>query len=465
MSLFERVNTNHVRVFFITVLVIVSTILAAGWIEHQQVSRGEKTSVIGTGKVAPQADNVTVITTSSPNADNALVAIGESGRVLFKHTQYDTYYDVDPSPEGSHTVLVNAAIRLDASECPAETAGWTSVKPGCTVNIIERINISTGETERVFSRTLDWREYHDADRIGENRIAVADIENNRVFIANTSTNQLEYVWDAQNDINITTGGPFPQDWTHLNDVEYLHDGRLMVDLRNQDRVVFVDPKTGVDENWTLGEEDNYSILSEQHNPDYIPISRGGPAVIVADSQNNRAVEFQRRNGSWVETWVWTAPGHQWTRDADRLPNGNTLITGSGNDRVVEVDRSGEIVWSVRIDTPYEAERLGTGDESAGGQSAFSLGLDGRETDVGSRESDSGDAETAPPIDDRIATLIRSTVPPRLLNGFLFMLPGWMNDFKYIVLLFVGFGALVAWAGYEFRISNYRLLVRRSDSEK
>ena len=32
--------------------------------------------------------------------------------------------------------------------------------------------------------------------------------------------------------------------------------------------------------------------------------------------------------------------------AKRLPNGNTLIGGGNNNRVIEVDRSGKIVWSV-----------------------------------------------------------------------------------------------------------------------
>jgi hypothetical protein len=32
--------------------------------------------------------------------------------------------------------------------------------------------------------------------------------------------------------------------------------------------------------------------------------------------------------------------------AKRLPNGNTLIGGGNNNRVIEVNRAGEIVWSI-----------------------------------------------------------------------------------------------------------------------
>ncbi|ERG90009.1 MAG: hypothetical protein J07HQW1_00022, partial [Haloquadratum walsbyi J07HQW1] len=90
---------------------------------------------------------------------------------------------------------------------------------------------------------------------------------------------------------------------------------------------------------------------------------------------NRIVEYQRVNNTWLRTWTWGEGLLSWPRDADRLPNGNTLITDSNGGRVIEVNKQGNIVWSVEMTTPYEAERLGTGDESSGGQSADTLGLE------------------------------------------------------------------------------------------
>ncbi len=64
----------------------------------------------------------------------------------------------------------------------------------------------------------------------------------------------------------------------------------------------------------------------------------------------------------------------WPRDADRLENGNTLITDSLNKRLVEVNRSGETVWSYNTpEVPYEAERLPEG-ETVGGL-AYADGVD------------------------------------------------------------------------------------------
>jgi len=48
----------------------------------------------------------------------------------------------------------------------------------------------------------------------------------------------------------------------------------------------------------------------------------------------------------------------WPRDADRLANGNTLITDSKNGRVIEVTPEGDVVWEFRdLRMPYEADRL------------------------------------------------------------------------------------------------------------
>jgi hypothetical protein len=205
----------------------------------------------------------------------------------------------------------------------------------------------------------------------------------------------------------------------------------MVSARNQDRVVFIN-QNGLNHEWTLGEEDNYNILYEQHNPDYIPSERGGPSVLVADSENNRVVEYQRTNESWRQSWVWRDARMQWPRDADRLPNGHTLVTDSNGNRVFEVDESGEVVWSVNIAFPYEAERLGTGDESSDGPSAARANLD----------SNTGD------LSDRFVIAIKQYIPGKYLNGLMYITPVWMGILEVLeVAMILGTGLL--WVGTEF----------------
>ncbi|MFC7081744.1 aryl-sulfate sulfotransferase [Halorussus caseinilyticus] len=139
--------------------------------------------------------------------------------------------------------------------------------------------------------------WHAVDRINETHFVVADIYLDRVFVLNVSNGRVEWAWRAKQEFDLSSGGAWPKDWTHVNDVEALPDGRFMVGPRNQDQVVFLDRRKGMLENWTLGADDDHSVLYEHHNPDYIPASEGGPAAASA--------EFGGKNGSFVASAILT----------------------------------------------------------------------------------------------------------------------------------------------------------------
>jgi hypothetical protein len=138
---------------------------------------------------------------------------------------------------------------------------------------------------------------------------------------------------------------------------------LLLSPRNFDQVLLVNRTTG-DVEWTLGSDGDFETLRQQHNPDYLENEAGQSTVLVADSENQRVVEYERADGTWTRTW--TLEGQlDWPRDADRLPNGNTLVTDSKHDRVIEVTPDGEVVWEVYGPwLVYDAERL-PGDGSRG----------------------------------------------------------------------------------------------------
>lgn len=422
--------------------------------------------------------NVTVIAgQNTPFADSKLVAVDNAGTVLYFNKTYDIYYDVDPSPKGRWTVLYTATIHLNRSECHASTK--------CRRNVVERLNMSTGELTQLYSQTVPYypkivtkrqnlgpvelartylpqsfsvtARWHDVDRIGESRLLVGDIGRNRVYIVNTSTGIITWEWQAQNAFPIAGGGDYPYDWTHLNDVELLENGRIMVSLRNQDQVVFIDRHDGLAKNWTLGGEDDHKVLYEQHNPDYIPREHGGPAVIVADSQNDRIVEYQRQNRSWTQSWVWQDSRLSWPRDADRLPTGHTLIVDTGGDRVLEIDESGTAVWSVKVRSPYDAERLVTGDESTGGPSAVKADLVGRDrSSEGAQSTTTRETGTSnPDTVDKIRLFVKSLVPTKLQNALIFILPRWIDFYEFVSLLAL-LGSSIAWSSIEYYWSDQKL---------
>jgi len=395
--------------------------------------------------VAPRA-NVTVISTDSntwlgrqqqgPRSEAELMAFYPNGSVLYYNDSHTRYWGIDPSVPGRYTVMYTAADHLSKAACHAETV--------CTRDVVETVNLSTGTVHRLYSMITPRKEstrWHDAEYIDTNHVAIADIYRDRAFVVNTSSDLVTWAWDAQTNFNISSGGPFPTDWTHINDVDVLPDGRIMVSVRNQDVVVFLNRTTGLERNWTLGRVGDHRILYAQHNPDYIPPDHGGPAVVVADSQNNRAVEYQRTaNGTWNRTWVWTDARMQWPRAAHRLPNGHTLITDSNGNRVFEVNRTGAIVWNVNVAFPFDAVRLGAGKDSAKGPSATRANLTSYHGGV------DGSAGTAAPVGPFASLWLRVKRQLRgpVFSGVVYVLPVWMGAASVLAVL-VGALTLVVWA--------------------
>jgi hypothetical protein len=63
-------------------------------------------------------------------------------------------------------------------------------------------------------------------------------------------------------------------------------------------------------------------------------------TLIADTLNNRVIEVDT-DGNIV--WSLSA-GLNYPRQAERLKNGNTLIADTKNNRAVEVNRRGDTVW-------------------------------------------------------------------------------------------------------------------------
>ena len=446
------------RLLFAVLVVVSTATVVAGYVESERTNdrvtgdpaveqafrSGDDAAVVG------ERDGITVVATDSnafvsdesdaARAQAELAAFAPDGSIYYYENDHTRYWDVDPVAGTNATVEFVYADHLDAEECDGSV---------CTRNGVERVNLTTGERTDVFSRITAGKHstrWHDADRIDEHRLLVADIAADRAFIVNTTTGLIEWSWEAQSDYSVESGGPFPADWTHINDVEHVEvDGEeaVMVSLRNQDQVAFIDMQGELMANWTLGEDGDHATLYEQHNPDFIPPERGGPALLVGDSENGRIVEYQRENGEWVESWTWADQRMQWPRDADRLPNGHTLITDSNGDRVFEVDEAGAVVWSADVGFPYEAERLGTGEESTGGESAASL-----------------DLESPDPAPEAASLLqrVENALPPTIQNGIAYVFPRWVGLLEGVALLLL-IGSLLRWATLEYRWLDRTIAVR------
>ena len=425
----SEITRRRLRVLFLVVLVLCSGVF--GYAALTGITTATREDV----PKAPPTENYTVITESA--RFGTIIAYAPNGSVHYYNNTHTKYFDVDPVKNTSMTVeyTVTDTIHTRSSRCQS---------PPCARNAIERVNLTTGNVTEIYARYVPEQnaaEWHDADRINGTHVVLADMVDDEVYMIDTETGMIEWTWEAQSEYPVAGGGPYPRDWAHINDVEVLDDGRVMVSLRNQDQVVFVDPQTGLQEEWTLGEDGNHDKLYEQHNPDYIPEERGGPAVVVADSENGRILEFQRENGTWNRTWMWSDTRMQWPRDADRLPNGNTLITDTNGKRVIEVNQTGEIVWQVPLSHPYEAERLETGDESASGRSAKALSLESQIRD--------GDSERGYDFSGfgLLLGIVRDMLPSRITNAIIYVSPTWIGPSEVSFVIIAAITG-VTWAGLE-----------------
>jgi hypothetical protein len=314
------------------------------------------------------------------------------------------------------------------------------------------LNLTTGEVRTIYSRSEPRAlsaEWHDVDKLGKNRYIIADMASDEVVIINSTTGITVWEWNVQAAFSLQSGGPYPDDWVHLNDVEMTEKG-IMLSLRNQDQVIFVDRQDGINRSLTLGAEDRYDVLFEQHNPDYLSNSTGQYSILVADSENDRVVEYRRStDGEYQESWEYSQ-GLQWPRDADRLPNNHTLITDSYGDRVFEINEKGEVVWELTVYQPYEAERVGTGDESVGGRGARIIGLNNTTSidDVAKRNT----------LTYQLKQSVKQAFPPKIRHGIIYLLPSSLSFYEASGL---GFGllSLTVWFCLELLWSPYQVEIK------
>jgi hypothetical protein len=317
------------------------------------------------------------------------VVVSYEGRPDGRISWYDDNFSEEWTHDAARSYLANQVVanetvfftwkRVQRSQCgrfdpPCAHTGFTVYDRG------------TDEVVRNWSYPVRYggnSEVHDAEVLDDGRVIVADMEYERIFILNED-NEMTWQWNAssfyEKPPDVTS-----RDWLHINDVDRIGPGRFMISVRNSNQILIIQRGEGVVEviNGELeGHDDpcmannalydgdgdgdvvcgDPSIMAGQHNPHWL----GNSTVLVADSLNNRIVELEKQdNGTWIPTWsVSEIDGVRldWPRDADRLPNGNTVITDSLNDRVVTVASNGSVVWSMNTPgLPYEADLLPHGE--------------------------------------------------------------------------------------------------------
>jgi hypothetical protein len=229
-------------------------------------------------------------------------------------------------------------------------------------NHTEGVLFNKSSQDATWKEELTERDTHDMDLEGD-RIYVAPMEkdyyengqkvfDDRAYVYNRTEDSVTWEWYFRDHYDTPDKNP-KTGWTHLNDIDVVNETTIMLSPRNMDQVIFIDMESGEIVN-RLGEDGEHQILNHQHNPDVVSLDP--LTVIVADSENDRIVEYKYENNEWRVTWELKG-SLNWPRDADRLPSGNTLITDTLNHRVIEVTPRGKVVWEYFAPwAPYDADR-------------------------------------------------------------------------------------------------------------
>jgi hypothetical protein len=88
-----------------------------------------------------------------------------------------------------------------------------------------------------------------------------------------------------------------------------------------------------------------------NNPNCAELLENGD-VLICDENNNQALEVTHTTPSTIINTYSMAGGTPFSgvAFASRLPNGHTLITDSGNARIVETDETGSVFWQYFTNT-------------------------------------------------------------------------------------------------------------------
>lgn len=163
---------------------------------------------------------------------------------------------------------------------------------------------------------------------------ITDSEIDQVLKVNSTNNQLEWFFQSgllnPSDAVLVPGS-----------------GEVLICDSGNNRIIAVDTTTDAI-TWQFGNGAGSGIFNNPVDVDVDPISIG--RYLVTDQNRHRIVLVDRASSSIVFQFGSTDSSGLSPRtltfpaDADPLPNGNILIADAGNNRLIEVNRQGEIVW-------------------------------------------------------------------------------------------------------------------------
>lgn len=157
-------------------------------------------------------------------------------------------------------------------------------------------------------------------------------------------------------------------WQYTEDLIFAHsakvmcNGNILISDTGNDRVLEINrngDKVWSSEEWG-GATGRLSDGSHLWYPnDAEETTEGG--ILISDRNNDRIIEVDKKGNV-----LWSYNKLKHCHDADRLSNGNTLVASSNENKILEIDPGGNVIWSYgdgtpeMLNWPRDADRLENG---------------------------------------------------------------------------------------------------------
>ncbi|MDB5099902.1 MAG: hypothetical protein JWM80_4323 [Cyanobacteria bacterium RYN_339] len=287
----------------------------------------QQTGVVAAAQSAPMAEVVTTIPAPSPAAltpeaiaegPRSVAPRGATPKPVQQPTQlaYDEWGDLP----GGRFLLINPLKRQVAELDRTGKASWLYSPEGDTL-------------------TRQYSGFVHAGRLPNEHTLVVDVGAHRIIEV---TPAKEVVWQSSEEARLK--GP-------RHAVRLASGGTLVVDTGNN-RLLEIDPDGNP--GWHYGEMGCSG--NGLFKPSYVNVLGNG-RLLVADTGNHRVIEVDPSKGV---TWQYGNANNRLgggqgngvnqlnePSAATRLPNGNTLVVDAGNQRVLEIDQLGGVVWTYK----------------------------------------------------------------------------------------------------------------------
>lgn len=278
----------------------------------------------------------TTLFTHLRDDDNRILEIDHQGRVLWRYTvpshlvnRHDFVLEAAPQPGGTvlFTVRGGGIYEIDRSGAIV----WQHKDAGASHDV-----------DRLPGGTI----LYNRGWAGQGEAAVREI---------TPDGRTVWEWTGLDNFPSAEARKVSREgWLHVNSVTRLDNGDTLISVRNLNTILAVDPegrtrwscsfKSPPEGNFVGYVADGKVRGEANHEPELL----ANGTILLALRRPNMFHEIDP--GTCESVWSWGHPLGPRTldvnRDANRLPNGNSLFVAA--DRIIEVAADGTIVWEVVV---------------------------------------------------------------------------------------------------------------------